>query len=105
MEQPGNTVIHEIPAMATSDAITAIVEALVREATAEVGAIKSDLAGAKLGRRALESRKGRLFDARVKLKAYVDQIGANLDEMLDAVDELEVSVAQAIVAMETEEDE
>lgn len=104
MEQPGDTVIHEIPAMATSDAISAIVEALVREAQTEVGNIRNDLTR-DLGRRALTSRKERLMDARIKLRAYVDQIGANLDDMLEAVDALEVTIAQSIAAMDDKEDD
>jgi len=98
--------VFQIPAMRTRDAIAAVVDAIVSEATAVAGDIERDLADEdrELGKRALRTRVERCERTLAKVGRYEELLDEKLDDVRDRIGELRAQVATALLMAETGEE-
>jgi len=89
---------YEIPALKSSDAVDAILDAVVREAQAATDEIQEEMGKGDLQSRALINRAERCDSMLSKLKQYEDLLGANLGEIAKRVDDLKADITIATLA-------
>lgn len=73
--------VFEVPAMRSSEAVAAVLDALDQEATAEVEKAAADLESGELGERALESRARKLAALEAKMQRYEALLGGGLEAL------------------------
>ncbi|MHA1573353.1 MAG: DUF6744 family protein [Alphaproteobacteria bacterium] len=89
---------YEIPALKSSDAVDAILDAVVREAQAATDEMQEEMSKGDLQSRALINRSDRCDQVLAKLKQYEDLLGANLGEIAERVDDLKADITIATLA-------
>ena len=89
---------YEIPALKSSDAVDAILDAVVREAQSETDAMQEEMSKGDLQSRALINRSERCDSMLAKLKEYETLLGANLGEIAKRVDDLKADITIATLA-------
>jgi hypothetical protein len=87
--------IFSIPAMESSEAVAAVLDAIEQEAAAEVESMEKDLAAGTLGGRALETRVGRTEFVERKVERYEELLGVRLDAMRQRIHELRAQLTVA----------
>jgi hypothetical protein len=71
----------KIPAMATGDAVEALIDAIEREATEEAAKLEAELLADELGERALQARVTRCEAMEAKVGRYEGLLGRKLDTL------------------------
>jgi hypothetical protein len=99
MDGSDNTVF-EVPALRSSEAVEAILDAVEREAGEELAAIEEEIATGDLGANALKTREKRCDELRNKLQSYVGLLGSRLDGINDKLDVTKASVVETILLAE-----
>ena len=92
--------VFSIPAMESTEAVAAIVDAIQQEATAEADDIAKDLNAGKLGTDALDTRVDRTKAMAAKVERYETLLGVKLDEMRDRLTELHAQLTVAAAKAE-----
>lgn len=97
LEDVSESKVFQIPAMPTSSAVEAILDAIVSEATDVAVEIENDLAdpAVELGPRALATRSGRCESTIAKVGRYEALLGARLDSIRKRIDDLKANIAAA----------
>lgn len=89
----------EIPAIATGQAVEAILDAIEQEATTEAVKMEEEITSGSLGERALKSRVSRCSAVETKVAAYEALLGAKLESLRERLERLRGNlVAAALVA-------
>lgn len=98
--------LAEIPAMRSEEAVSAILDAVQREADGEISAMSSELAAGALKKRALENRTDRCVALDDKISAYEALLGRHLDTLRERVEEVRARMTAAILELDiAKEDE
>jgi len=97
--------LFEIPALASDDALDAILDAVIVEARAEADAIENDLHTGDLGARALRGRAQRCGTMVVKVERYEELLGRKLDDVRDHLERLSAASVEAALVWEMEDDD
>jgi hypothetical protein len=97
-------VVLGMPALRTSDAVDAILDALTQEMNTETTRLDDDVAGGKLGKRALNTRLMQINSLGAKLGRYETLLGARLDDIRTKLSQCEVAVTGAILAIDPNDD-
>lgn len=88
-------VIHKVPALKSEEAVEAILDAITREAQAEVEGLENALVDDGLGERALTNRAAKCDDIRQKLETYEGLLGKSLDGFKNKMEDLKANLAAA----------
>lgn len=104
----GDTRIFELPALASDNAVEAVLEAVTREAQDEAGRLRDDLAKAatgevKLGERALKTKARQCKAVADKVGAYTELLGTGLDALQQQLTELHANITVAILTAGSDE--
>jgi hypothetical protein len=96
----------EVPALQSDSAVEAILDAVSREAEAEVAAMEADLADPEngLGARAYKSRMGRCEAAAFKVASYEALLGRSLEGLQKRLEDLRYGLGAAALKAEAERD-
>lgn len=96
-------VIAAIPALDSSEAVSAILDALESEAEGELSSIRRDLEAESLGARALNTRIGVTSAVEVKLSSYENLLGGKLDGLRDRIEKMRAELTVAMTVAEQKE--
>jgi len=96
-------VVYEIPALKSSEAVEAILDALSREAGEAAAKLEEALAAGDLSERALRSRLSEAIAMEVKLVSYEEQLGKALPDVAGRLEAVRANLAVAVLAKEAEE--
>lgn len=91
-------VIYEVPALQTDKAVTAILDAVLREADQEVSMMETELDTGDLKERALNNRLGKTQTITEKIEVYETLLGKSLDGMRDRLEALKAQITMAALA-------
>lgn len=105
VDKASSAALHTIPALRTSDAIEAILEALTSEVTQTVQGIEDQIKGGDLGKRALGNRGDQAETLLVKVQEYEKLLGKNLTKLKQSVRGVKAASAAAILALEDEDED
>lgn len=94
--------VYEIPAMATDEAVEAVLDAVLREAAAEAEAISADLESGDLGPRATRTRAARAERMAQKVEKYEELLGQRIEDYREQLETLSAAAVQAAIAAELE---
>ena len=96
--------VHLVPAMHSSTAVQAFVDALIEEVQAFVTTTSNELP--ELKKRALENRKDKIARMTEKVGKFEELLGTSLDDLRTQLTRLDgVTVAAAIAAISDDEDD
>lgn len=93
--------VFRIPVMRTQEAVEAILDGVLSEATQEAARVESDLSEG-LGVRAIQARKGEINALRSKVSRYEELLGASLSKLTERLDTLHAGILAAELAAERE---
>jgi len=96
----GDSIVYEVPALESKNAVAAILDAVEREARDELTSIDDEITEDELGKRALRSRERRCVALRTKLEAYSDLLGPALDGITAKLESTKASVVEAMLLAE-----
>lgn len=96
--------IFEVPALKSTDAIDAILSAVMREADTECGAMETELDVGQLKVRALGSRVTRCASLLVKVETYENLLGVGMAHVKERIESLRAGVVAAQLAIAAETD-
>lgn len=96
--------LFEIPAMKSDEAVLSIVDALTSEATAEMEALREELAGGELGGRALKSRQAACQAVSAKVAEFSALLGIQMSVVASQLTQLEAEITAAQLAAEAAEE-
>lgn len=86
--------VWEVPALKSSEAVAAILDAVTREAEADAAKLDADVNGdVELGERALAAREAKAGKMLAKIRSYEVLLGAKLDGLREKVEALQASIA------------
>ena len=88
-------VVFEVPALRSDEAVSAILDALQTETSAEMDLITAEIASGELGKSALHTRETRCEGLRNKLRSYAELLGSHLDGISTALDSTKANVVAA----------
>ncbi len=99
----GNTdhTIYQMPVMRSGDAVKAVLDAVVSEATAASAKMADELASGDLGKRGLKSRAAKCDDMLGKLAAYEGLLGSALDSIKAKVTDLRGDAVAATLMLDS----
>lgn len=103
-ESATDSVIFELPALQSDQAVKAILDAVMTEADDTLGGIADEIDNGALGSNALKTRESRCETLRKKLESYATLLGSKLDGINDRITETEASVVEAILLAEAEKE-
>lgn len=91
--------VFEIPAMPADETVDAVVDAMLREANAEIEQVQADVQGGELGAKALTTRARRCEAMAQKVERYETLLDRRLEDISDKLEMVRAaSVAAALVA-------
>lgn len=101
LAQATDHLVYKIPAMHSSDALTAILEAVNREVTAFIEGMNQELEDPEtdLGKRALTNRVAKCEAQIERLGAYSGVLGNALEESVKQLRQLQANVTEAEMAL------
>lgn len=101
IEMPSNHKFFGVPAMKSTEAVEAILDAVEREAQALADTIKKELCGKiKPGKLALKGKEEALLEMEEKLGRYEEMLGAKSKTFPDLKTEVQASITRAIFALD-----
>lgn len=103
LRQASGHTLCEVPAMASEEAVAAILDAVQREAEAEALAMEEQLTGGGLGSRALTTRISKTEAVERKVALYEDLLGQKLDTLRARLSSLRSNLAAALLSGDAEE--
>lgn len=98
LRQASGHTLCEVPAMASDEAVAAILDAVQREAEAEALAMEEQLTGGSLGARALATRINRTEAVEKKVSLYEGLLGSKLDALRARLSSLRANLAAAMLS-------
>ncbi|MEN6547394.1 MAG: DUF6744 family protein, partial [Armatimonadia bacterium] len=102
LRQVSGHALYEVPAMKSSEAVTAILAAVQHEAEAEAEAMVAILDSGDAGARALRSQSKRCERAETKLARYEELLGQRLPELQARLSTLRSRLTEAALVASTE---
>lgn len=90
--------VFEIPALRSSEAVDAVLDAVAMEAQAEADKMSEELSAGTLGARTLQSRSARCQEALEKVESYESLLGRGLDTIKARIDALKTELVAAALA-------
>lgn len=101
----GRHTVYKVPSVRmTTDGARAILDSLKEELEKKIGAIKGDLDGGQFGVVGLENRADTARDMLAKVGEYEALLGSPLEDLREALAELQAQVAASILAAESSEE-
>lgn len=97
--------VFEMPALSSAEAVSAILDAITREAEEAAAKMESELIEDDLGVRALKSRVTKLDGVLNKVTKYEQLLGTNLDVLRARMEQLSAQIAAAIFTAEAQADQ
>jgi predicted nucleic acid-binding Zn-ribbon protein len=94
-------VVNRVPAMRSSDAVDAILDAITQEAEYETKRMEEDLEEAKLGARGFENRIARTDEVESKVSRYEELLGRKLDTIRERLEALRANLTVAMMKADT----
>jgi hypothetical protein len=85
----------EVPALRSSEAVDAILDALITEAGESILKMEEQLTSDKLGEKALHGRVEKCDAMKSKIESYEALLGTNLDKLRERLDGLKANLAAA----------
>jgi hypothetical protein len=95
--------VHQIPALRTSEAVEAILEAVAQETQAEAKRMEEQIAD--LGGRGLRARLDECEAVEAKVTFYEDLLGRKATDLHDRLEHLKASIAAALLASSGDDDQ
>ncbi len=92
-----NHSINRVPAMRSDEAVSAILDALTAEATAEAEAMEKELDDAKLGAKGYQNRITACDAVESKVARYEALLGCKLDEIRERLETLRANLSVAVL--------
>jgi hypothetical protein len=102
LRQVSSHSLYEVPAMKSSEAVTAILAAVQHEAEAEAEAMVAILDSGEAGARALRSQSKRCERAEIKLARYEELLGQKLPDLQQKLSFLRARLTEAALVASTE---
>ena len=94
--------IYEVPALASDEAVRAILDAVEREAATDATALEEALDSDSIGARALESRAQHCAEVEEKVAGYEELLGRSLAGLTTRLASLRARLAEAALAKAAE---
>jgi hypothetical protein len=96
--------VYEMPALASDEAVGAILDAIETEASADVAALEEALDNPKLGVRALEGRIDKCGRVEKKVAQYEALLGRSLEHLTEKLASIQARLTEAALAKQAEAD-
>jgi len=95
--------MFEVPALKSSEAVDAILDAVTTEAMDEISKLEAALDSDSMGARGLKNRSERAASMLAKLKSYEALLGKGTASINEKLEQLQVDLAQAALAAGSDE--
>lgn len=92
-------VVHEIPAMHSAEAVSAVLDALTREANTEIQAVEDEVTG-EISRCIANNRIGRIADLERKILSYEDLLGVDFGDFKTRISAIRSKLATKATRIE-----